>query len=100
MKNLLIILATLLLTANVFANTPEKISYQAVLRDIDGNLITKTNITMRVSLLQGSATGTAVYVEEHKPTTNINGLVSLEIGKGTSEYNFSSIDWANGPYFI
>ena len=43
MKNLLIILATLLLTANVFANTPEKISYQAVLRDIDGNLITKTN---------------------------------------------------------
>ena len=49
----------------------------------------------------GSASGTAVYVETQVPTTNANGLVSLEIGAGTVESgDFATIDWANGPYFI
>jgi hypothetical protein len=56
---------------------------------------------MRISILQGSASGTAVYVETQKPTSNTNGLVSIEIGGGTIVSGiFSAIDWANGPYFI
>jgi hypothetical protein len=56
---------------------------------------------MQISILQGSANGTAVYVETQTPTTNTNGLVSLEVGGGTVlSGNFSTIDWANGPYFI
>ena len=58
---------------------------------------------MKISLLQGSATGNAVYLETHAPTTNANGLVSISIGGGTkdpSSATFSSIDWANGPYFV
>ena len=35
---------------------------------------------MQISILQGSSFGTAVYVETHLPNTNVNGLVSLEIG--------------------
>jgi hypothetical protein len=34
-------------------------------------------------------------------TSNANGLVSIEIGGGAVvSGNFSTIDWANGPYFI
>jgi hypothetical protein len=40
-------------------------------------------------------------VETQTPTTNTNGLASIEIGVGTVvSGNFSTIDWSNGPYFI
>jgi hypothetical protein len=56
---------------------------------------------MQISVLQGSASGTAAYVETQTATTNANGLVSLQIGAGTADIgSFSEIDWANGPYFI
>jgi hypothetical protein len=56
---------------------------------------------MQVSILQGSVSGTAVYVETQTPTTNTNGLAGLEIGGGTVvSGNFANINWANGPYFI
>jgi len=52
---------------------------------------------MRISILQGSETGTVVYTETQNPTTNANGLVSIEFGEGIG---FDTINWANGPYFI
>ncbi|HZK08330.1 MAG TPA: hypothetical protein VFC92_09025 [Bacteroidales bacterium] len=56
---------------------------------------------MQISILQGSASGTAVYVETQTPTTNANGLASIEIGAGTVQTgDLATIDWANGPYFI
>jgi len=101
MRKLFTILVAVLLTATVWAQSPEKMSYQAVIRDASDNLITDTQIGMQISILQGSASGTAVYVETQVPTTNANGLVSLEIGAGTVESgDFATIDWANGPYFI
>jgi hypothetical protein len=76
-------------------------SYQAVIRDADANLVTSQTIGMQISILQGSLTGTAVYTETQTPTTNANGLVSIQIGDGTVENgDFATIDWANGPYFI
>ena len=101
MRKLFTLLAAVLLTASVFAQSPEKMSYQAVIRDASDILVTDTQIGMQISILQGSASGTAVYVETQVPTTNANGLVSLEIGAGTVESgDFTTIDWANGPYFI
>lgn len=101
MKKLYILLAAILLTATTFAQTPEKMSYQAVVRDSGDALIANQAVGMQISILQTSAAGASVYVETQTPTTNINGLVSLEIGTGTPVTGtFAGIDWANGPYFI
>ena len=101
MKRIITICARLLMTASVFAQAPEKMSYQAVVRDGSNALVTSTAVGMQISILQGSASGTAVYVETQTPSTNANGLVSLEIGSGTVvSGTFATIDWANGPYFI
>lgn len=100
MNKVFTFLVAVFLTANVFAQSPEKMSYQAVIRNSSDALVTNTQVGMRISILQGSASGTAVYVETQTLTSNANGLVSLEIGIGTTSDDFSSIDWANGPYFI
>ena len=56
---------------------------------------------MQLSIVQGSVSGTVVYVETQTPTSNLNGLVSVEIGSGTVvSGTFNSIDWSKGPYFI
>ncbi|MCU0462516.1 MAG: fibrobacter succinogenes major paralogous domain-containing protein [Bacteroidales bacterium] len=100
MKRSFTILALLLLTAGIFAQAPQKMSYQAVIRDAGNHLVT-TQVGMQISILQGSESGTAVYVETQTPTPSINGLVTIEIGTGTLvSGNFSTINWANGPYFI
>ena len=101
MKKIYSILAGLLLTASVFAQAPQKMSYQAVIRNSSSTLVTSTPVGMKISILQGSSTGTAVYVETQTPSTNANGLVSLEIGTGAViTGTFSAINWATGPYFI
>lgn len=101
MKKLFTILLAVFLTATVWAQSPNKMSYQAVIRNASNNLVTSTAVAMQISILQGSTGGSAVYVETQTPTTNANGLVSIEIGGGTVvSGNFSTINWANGPYFI
>ena len=101
MKKIITICAGLLMTTSVFAQAPEKMSYQAVVRDGNNALVTSSSVGMQISILQGSVTGTTVYSETQTPTSNANGLVSLEIGDGiVVSGDFATIDWANGPYFI
>ena len=85
----------------VFAQVPQKISYQAVIRDANGDLVVSDEAGIQISIFQGSATGTAVYTETHQATTNVNGLATVEIGGGTVvSGDFPSIDWSDGPYFL
>lgn len=101
MKKITTILTAILLAITVFAQTPEKFSYQAVIRNSNNELVTNQNIGMQISILQGSVNGTSVYVETHAISTNTNGLVSLEIGTGNVQSGyFSTIDWSDDIYFI
>jgi len=97
MKKLFAILLAVFLTATVWAQSPNKMSYQAVIRNSSDALVTNTQIGLEVNIRQGTTSGTVVYTETQTPTTNANGLVSIEIGGGSG---FNTIDWANGPYFI
>jgi hypothetical protein len=86
---------------NASAQAPQKMSYQSVIRNASNALIANTVVGVQISVIQTTATGTAVYVERQTPTTNLNGLASIEIGGGTLiSGNFATINWANGPYFI
>jgi hypothetical protein len=101
MKKVILSLLFLLTVTVVWAQVPQQISYQSVIRDGDNKVIASSTVGIKISLLQGSATGPAVYVETHRKTTNANGLVSLEIGTGTVlSGSFAGINWANGPYLI
>uniref|UniRef100_UPI00404809FB hypothetical protein n=2 Tax=Algoriphagus sp. TaxID=1872435 RepID=UPI00404809FB len=101
MKTLLLTLILLLTITAAWAQVPQQISYQSVIRDGNNKVIAASTVGIKISLIQGTATGSAVYVETHSKTTNANGLVSLEIGTGTVlSGSFASIDWANGPYLI
>ena len=90
----------LLITASVFSQSPQKMSYQAVIRDATNTLLTNQSVGMQISILQTATIGTTVYAETHTVTTNTNGLVSLEIGMGYTSDDFNAIDWSAGPYFI
>ena len=101
MKKIYSLVAGLLLTASVWAQAPQKMSYQAVIRNSSNALVTSTPVGMQISILQGSSTGTVAYSETQTVSTNANGLVSLEIGTGTViTGTFAAINWATGPYFI
>jgi len=97
MKKLLLLFITVVFNASVFAQAPEKMNYQAVVRNSSNQLVIDDQVGMKISILQGSESGTVVYTETLTPTTNANGLVNIEIGGGAG---FNTIDWSNGAYFI
>jgi hypothetical protein len=98
---LIIAFAYLLINQSIFAQAPQKMSYQAVIRNTSGALVSSASVGMKISILQGTASGNVAYSETQIASTNANGLVSLEIGSGTVvSGTFAGINWATGPYFI
>ncbi|WP_300672237.1 tail fiber domain-containing protein [Soonwooa sp.] len=85
-----------------YAQSPNMMSYQAVVRKADNTLVANKPIGMKVSILKGSETGTMIYSEAvSNPTTNANGLVSVKIGSGAAILgSFKTIDWASDLYFL
>jgi hypothetical protein len=96
-KSVLVLITLTFFLSTAYAQSPEKMSYQAVIRNSSDALVTNTQIGMEINIRQGSETGAVVYSETQTPTTNANGLVSIEIGGGTG---FNTIDWASDEYFI
>ena len=91
---------TLVSSLVAFSQAPNAMSYQAVIRDANNDLVSNQSVGMQISILQGSASGSSVYTETQAASTNDNGLVSIAIGAGTTGDDLSSVDWANGHYFI
>ncbi len=101
MKNLLTLIALLAINFTLFSQAPQRMSYQAVIRNSSGDLVTNHSIKMRISILQDSPTGTEAYVETHTITTNANGLATIEIGGGSIvSGNFATINWGSGTYYL
>jgi hypothetical protein len=101
MKKITLILQLFCSFSIVFAQAPQKMSYQSVIRKADGLLVVNTSVGIKISILQGSASGTAAYVETQTTKTNANGLATLAIGGGTPVTGtFAGINWASGTYFI
>ncbi|WP_343534467.1 exosporium glycoprotein BclB-related protein [Pedobacter sp.] len=100
MKKLLLFFVVLFTAVSAFAQFPQKINYQAVVRNNAGDPLPSQSVSLRLSILNGPA-GPALYTETHSRTTNGFGLVNLQIGTGTVVTGtFSGIDWSAGNRFL
>ena len=97
---LTIIVITLITIESALAQTPQAFKYQAIARDNSGNILINQSVSFRISILQGSISGSSVYTETQTTTTNQFGLANLNIGNGTLvSGNFTTISWGNNTYF-
>src|SRR6185503_19587343 len=87
--------------STVTAQSPLKMSYQAVIRDASNNLVASHIVKIKLSALKGSSTGTVAFSESRLTNTNANGLATVQIGGGAViSGSIASINWGDGPYFI
>ena len=103
LETVFLIIVTCNLNFQAIAQAPQKINYQAVVRDGSGNVISNSTIGMRISILQNSSSGMAVYQElcNPNPQTNAYGIVNIAIGTGSPQLGtFSGINWAGAEYYI
>ena len=91
----------LLISSFLWAQAPQGIPYQAVMRNADGSVMASSAVSLTFMIHDGSATGTVVYQESHALTSNTQGLVSCVVGNGVvSQGNFANINWSSGSKFL
>jgi hypothetical protein len=101
MMSVLLLLLFFTVCSKGFAQSPQAFKYQTIIRNASFQPVPNQTVGLKISLLQGSASGISVYEETHYPTTNELGLVHLEIGNGTTVSGiFSTIDWGNDVFFV
>lgn len=103
LKNLLAAFALLILsTSAINAQAPQHISYQAVVRNAQGAIVSNAGVTVRFSIHDGSAGGNIVFQEVHPLTTNQFGLVTTTIGSGNASgiSNLANVNWGNGDKYL
>src|SRR5688572_10144136 len=82
-------------------NVPQGMKYQAVARNLSGNVIANGEISLKISLLTGSKASTVHYSEVHTITTSPLGLFSLVIGEGKAEKGaFSTVPWSTDDVWM
>jgi len=85
----------------ILAQAPESFNYQAVVKDNSGELLLNTLVSIRISVIDQSSSGTLIYQEVHSTTTNDYGLINLKIGSQSPITGvFSDIEWNSGPKFM
>jgi hypothetical protein len=93
-KNLLLTFAATVVTMAAVAQT-DGFSYQAVVRNAQGELISSKNVQLRLTLT--AADGTLLYQETQTAKTNDYGVLSVTVGAGKAVQNtFSNVDWTKG----
>ena len=100
MKKLFTLLA-FFITIMTLAQAPQGFNYQATVRNSSGALITNQNVLFKFNIMLNSQTSLPIYSETHQAPTDDLGQVNLVIGTGTPTTGiFSSINWANGTYYL
>ena len=101
MKKIYLLLVSLVMAGTVNSQIPQKFSYQAVIRDADGKILSDKSITLRLSFLDSQTDITPFYTEDHSTTSNSQGIINIEAGGGTNlSGSFSAIDWSGGNVWI
>ncbi len=86
---------------SLMAQAPKSVNYQAIARDATGEPIPNKPVGIKLTILQGSASGTVVYAETHLPSTDDFGLFTLGIGTGTPVTSkLADVPWDKGPFFL
>jgi hypothetical protein len=101
--NLRVLYIMLLSIVMINTNAQTGLNFQGVARTSNNVILASQAITIKLSILQGSATGTADYSETRKVTTNAQGLFTAVIGDtGTISTlgNFTTINWKLTPKFL
>ena len=84
-------------------NAQTGLNFQGVARTSNNVILASQAITIKLSILQGSSTGTVDYTETRRVTTNAQGLFTAVIGDtGAISFlgNFTTINWKNSPKFL
>ncbi len=103
MQKFITTLTAFLLAVVIWAQVPQNIKWQSVIRNNDNHLIANSTVGIEVSISQGSEDGPVVFTETHKSTTDGNGVIGFEIGSGTKSWwrpGFKDINWSEGPYYL
>jgi hypothetical protein len=97
-KILLSLMPTVLVALTVWAQAPQQMNYQAVVRGISGNPVANsTPVKLRFTIHDGSAGGSSVFTETINTTANQFGLVNVQIG---SVANLGTVNWGSGTKFL
>ena len=95
----LLFLALCLTAGTIFAQIPQGINYQAVVRNGSGNIAANSLVTFRFSFHEGSANGTVTYQETIAATTDGYGMANVVMGTGTPvSGTFASVDWSQANF--
>ncbi len=101
MKKLLLLTYFILGLAIIKGQVPNNFKYQAVVRDVSGNLLSNKPISLQISILKGGDNGTSVYSEVFDKSTNEYGIIAVNIGGGeTVQGVFANIDWGTDSYYL
>jgi hypothetical protein len=79
------------------------INFQGMARTAAGEPLANQKISLRLSVLLNSESGTVEYSETKEATTSGQGIFSVVVGDGsilTKTGNFSDINWKNSPKFL
>lgn len=101
MKCLILLSVSLCILTIGMAQVPNSFNYQAVVRNVSGEIIADQNVAFKISILKNSESGAPIYVETHKTMTNKFGLANLKIGTGSVvSGTFTPNGWGSAKHFV
>lgn len=99
MKRIYILFVAMLSTTLMWAQTPEMLNYQGVVRNASGDPLLNQSIGLRLTVQDGAAT--ALYQETHTTSTNAFGLYNVRIGSGTIVTGtMEDVKWLSGDRYL